>query len=81
MRGRCRSRAMVGGVSDRAAWWTTARGVGERLPVSSDITDRGTCQQFTHGVSPYPAHRALLLALHNGVTHGTKPPSHEDVAA
>jgi len=39
-----------------------------------DITDRGNCQQFTNGVSPYPAHRAMLIALDEWVTHGTAPP-------
>jgi hypothetical protein len=42
-----------------------------------DITDRGICQQFTNGVSPYPAHRALLLALDNWVTNGIEPPRSE----
>ncbi|HEX2541647.1 MAG TPA: alpha/beta hydrolase domain-containing protein [Caldimonas sp.] len=42
-----------------------------------DITDRGNCQQFTNGVSPYPAHRALLLALDRWVTTGAKPPRSE----
>jgi hypothetical protein len=39
-----------------------------------DITDRGICQQFTNGVSPYPVHRALLIALDEWVSHGTEPP-------
>jgi hypothetical protein len=42
-----------------------------------DITDRGVCQQFTNAVSPYPAHRALLVALDEWVSHGTKPPKSE----
>jgi hypothetical protein len=39
-----------------------------------DVTDRGTCREFTNGVSPYPAHRALLLALDRWVSAGTEPP-------
>ena len=39
-----------------------------------DITDRGICQQFTNAVSPYPVHRALLIALDEWVSHGTPPP-------
>jgi hypothetical protein len=42
-----------------------------------DITDRGNCREFTNGVSPYPAHRALLLALDQWVSNGTKPPKSE----
>jgi hypothetical protein len=39
-----------------------------------DVTDRGNCREFTNGVSPYPAHRALLLALDRWVSDGVKPP-------
>src|SRR5262245_33393874 len=39
-----------------------------------DVTDRGICQQFTNGVSPYPVHRALLVALDKWVSNGTAPP-------
>jgi hypothetical protein len=42
-----------------------------------DITDMGNCQQFTNGVSPYPAHRALLIALDKWVSNGVKPPKSE----
>jgi hypothetical protein len=42
-----------------------------------DITDRGSCQQFTNAVSPYPAHRALLVALDKWVSRGVKPPESE----
>jgi hypothetical protein len=39
-----------------------------------DITDRKQGQQFTNGVSPYAAHRALLVALDQWVTQGIIPP-------
>jgi len=39
-----------------------------------DVTDRGVCREFTNGVSPYPAHRALLLAIDRWVSDGTEPP-------
>jgi hypothetical protein len=42
-----------------------------------DITDRGVCQQFTNAVSPYAAHRALLVALDEWVSHGIQPPNSE----
>jgi len=42
-----------------------------------DVTDRGVCQQFTNGVSPYRAHRALLLALDEWVSYGVRPPKSE----
>jgi hypothetical protein len=42
-----------------------------------DITDRGNCREFTNGVSPYPAHRALLLSLDRWVSDGEKPPKSE----
>jgi Alpha/beta hydrolase domain len=42
-----------------------------------DITDRGVCQQFTNAVSPYAAHRALLVALDEWVSHGIQPPKSE----
>jgi hypothetical protein len=42
-----------------------------------DITDKGVCQQFTNAVSPYAAHRALLVALDEWVSNGTEPPKSE----
>ena len=39
-----------------------------------DVTDRGNCREFTNGVSPYPAHRALLLAIDRWVSDGAEPP-------
>ena len=39
-----------------------------------DITDRKKCQQFTNGVSPDVAHRALLVALDQWVSQGITPP-------
>lgn len=42
-----------------------------------DVTDRGICREFTNGVSPYPAHRALLLALDRWVSNGIRPPKSE----
>src|SRR6266850_3349572 len=42
-----------------------------------DVTDRGVCREFTNGVSPYRAHRALLLALDRWVSYGAKPPKSE----
>jgi hypothetical protein len=39
-----------------------------------DITDRKHGQQFTNGVSPYAAHRALLVALDQWVSQGITPP-------
>jgi hypothetical protein len=39
-----------------------------------DVTDKGNCREFTNGVSPYPAHRALLLALDRWVSTGAEPP-------
>ena len=42
-----------------------------------NVTSRGTCQQFLNPTSPYPAHRALLVALDEWVSHGTKPPKSE----
>lgn len=39
-----------------------------------DITDRGNCRELTNGVSPYPAHRALLLAIDRWVSDGVEPP-------
>lgn len=39
-----------------------------------NVTSRSTCQQFLNPTSPYPAHRALLVALDKWVSHGTKPP-------
>ena len=42
-----------------------------------DVTQRDICREFTNGVSPYPAHRALLLALDRWVSHGVEPPKSE----
>jgi Alpha/beta hydrolase domain len=42
-----------------------------------DVTTRSTCQQFLNPVSPYRAHRALLVALDEWVSDGTKPPKSE----
>ena len=39
-----------------------------------DITDRKEGQQFTNGVSPFAAHRALLVALDQWVSQGIAPP-------
>ena len=41
------------------------------------ITDRKENQQFTNGVSPFPAHRALLIALDQWVSQGVAPPDSE----
>jgi hypothetical protein len=48
----------------------TSHGVG-------NITSRSTCQQFTNAVSPYRLHRALLVALDEWVSDGSKPPKSE----
>ena len=40
-----------------------------------DITRRGKNQQLTNGVSPYAAHRALLIALDKWVSEGVEPPA------
>ncbi|MDE2938621.1 MAG: alpha/beta hydrolase domain-containing protein [Chloroflexota bacterium] len=40
-----------------------------------DVTRKGKNQQFTNGVSPYPAHRALLVALDKWVSEGVEPPA------
>ena len=37
-------------------------------------TSMGICQQFLNPTSPYPALRALLVALDRWVTQGTEPP-------
>ena len=42
--------------------------------VVGDITDRKRNQQFTNGVRPHPAHRALLVALDQWVSQGIAPP-------
>ncbi len=42
-----------------------------------DVTTKSTCQQFLNPVSPYRAHRALLVALDEWVSDGTKPPKSE----
>ena len=39
-----------------------------------NITDRKKGQQFTNGVTPYAAHRALLVALDQWVSQGINPP-------
>ena len=40
-------------------------------------TSKGVCQQYGNAVSPYPVHRALLVALDDWVTSGKKPPKSE----
>ena len=45
-----------------------SHGVGKR-------NDKGKGQQYTNPVSPYAAHRALLIALDQWVTDGTTPPN------
>ena len=40
-----------------------------------DVTRKGKNQQFTNGVSPYAAHRALLVALDRWVSEGIEPPA------
>ena len=40
-----------------------------------DVTRKGKNQQFTNGVSPFAAHRALLLALDKWVSEGIEPPA------
>ena len=39
-----------------------------------NTADRKNNQQFTNGVAPYPAHRALLVALDEWVSQGIAPP-------
>ncbi|MGH9255272.1 MAG: alpha/beta hydrolase domain-containing protein [Vicinamibacterales bacterium] len=39
-----------------------------------NVTSMGTCQQFLNPTSPFPALRALLVALDRWVTDGTEPP-------
>jgi len=39
-----------------------------------NVTSRGSCQQFLNPTSPYPALRALLMALDDWVVKGTEPP-------
>ena len=39
-----------------------------------DITHRKHTQQYTNGISPYAAHRALLVALDAWVSQGITPP-------
>lgn len=39
-----------------------------------NVTTRGNCQQFLNPTSPYPALRALLMALDDWVVKGTEPP-------
>jgi hypothetical protein len=40
-----------------------------------DVTRKGKNQQFTNGVSPFAAHRALLVALDRWVSEGIEPPA------
>ncbi len=40
-----------------------------------NVTSRGSCQQFLNPTSPFPALRALLMALDQWVVSGTAPPS------
>jgi hypothetical protein len=42
-----------------------------------NVTQRSVCQQFLNPVSPYPAHRALLVALDRWVSDDVKPPRSE----
>jgi Alpha/beta hydrolase domain len=42
-----------------------------------DVTSMGTCQQFLNPTRPFPALRALLMALDQWVTQGTEPPKSE----
>ncbi len=39
-----------------------------------NAASRSTCQQFLNPTNPYRAHRALLVALDQWVSDGTKPP-------
>lgn len=39
-----------------------------------NAAQKNACQQFTNPTSPYPAHRALLVALDKWVSDGTLPP-------
>lgn len=39
-----------------------------------NVTNRGVCQQFLNPTSPFPALRALLVALDGWVTNGAAPP-------
>jgi hypothetical protein len=40
-----------------------------------NVTSRGSCQQFLNPTAPYPALRALLMALDDWVVKGTEPPA------
>ncbi|MDE2780103.1 MAG: alpha/beta hydrolase domain-containing protein [Chloroflexota bacterium] len=40
-----------------------------------NVTRKGKNQQFTNGVSPFAAHRALLVALDRWVSEGIEPPA------
>jgi hypothetical protein len=42
-----------------------------------DATSRGACRQFLNPTSPYPALRALLVALDQWVSKGVEPPPSE----
>jgi hypothetical protein len=39
-----------------------------------DVSTKSSCQQFLNPTSPYPAHRALLVALDEWVSHDRHPP-------
>src|SRR5439155_16240184 len=39
-----------------------------------NVMSRGQCQQFLNPTSPFPALRALLMALDQWVVNGTEPP-------
>jgi hypothetical protein len=41
---------------------------------TGNYNNRGVCQQFTNGIDPEPALRALLVALDRWVTNETEPP-------
>ena len=40
-----------------------------------NVNSMGVCQQFLNPTRPYPAHRALLVALDEWVSNGTMPPN------
>ena len=40
-----------------------------------NVTSKGMCQQFLNPTSPFPALRALLVALDDWVSRGTEPPA------
>ena len=45
-----------------------------------NTADRKNNQQFTNGVAPYAAHRALLVALDEWVSQGIAPPESQSAA-